>query len=253
MRPPITSVFLSHSSADKRVVGNIGAQLAANNIKVWIDEAEIRVGDSLIEKISEGIVSCEYLAVALSRISSASEWVRREVNIALSQEIAGKRVRVLPLKLNECEIPPFLLDKKYIDFSDSYSSAIGRLLKDLGVVNIDVKVQFMRNFVFHGLLRERRIKDADGIEWMFTRQFLQALRRIEVLGIGIYGVEATSDERPMDFDVYENGEGRTPHNLDWVYEFVRKHGDEEGAQFSASYDIPENLLEAFSGAYSNSG
>ena len=125
------------------------------------------------------------------------------------------------------------------------------LLKDLGVTNTDVEVQFMRNFVFHGLLRERLMNDADGIEWMYTRQFLQALQRIELLGIGIFGVEATYGEGIIDVDVYELVEGRTSHNLDWVYDFVRKYGEKEQAQFSASFDIPEELLEAFSGAYSS--
>src|SRR5882762_2886760 len=94
-QPP--GVFLSHSHADKSFTYKLGEDLRRAGVRVWIDRAEIRVGDSLIEKITEGIKTTDYLAVILSRVSVKSEWVKREVDVAMNQEIEGRRVRVLPL------------------------------------------------------------------------------------------------------------------------------------------------------------
>ncbi|PEU28639.1 hypothetical protein CN532_11480 [Bacillus wiedmannii] len=55
------SVFLSHSSKDKFFVRKLAERLIHSGVEVWIDEAEIKIGDSLIEKISQGIKGADYL------------------------------------------------------------------------------------------------------------------------------------------------------------------------------------------------
>lgn len=112
------TIFLSHNRKDKALARRLGDELSRAGAQVWIDEAEIKVGDSLIRKIGEGIESCDFLGVVLSPDSVASEWVRREVEIAMNMEIAGKRVVVLPLLCRKCEIPVFLSDKFYADFTE---------------------------------------------------------------------------------------------------------------------------------------
>ena len=47
------SIFLSHNHADKDFARRIGLRLQRRGADIWIDEAEIKPGDSLIEKISE--------------------------------------------------------------------------------------------------------------------------------------------------------------------------------------------------------
>jgi hypothetical protein len=48
---------------------------------VWVDEEEIKIGDSLITKIREGIDKVMFVGVVLSNHSFDSEWVKREVDI----------------------------------------------------------------------------------------------------------------------------------------------------------------------------
>ena len=48
-------VFLSHNSADKDIAEAIGGFLTKRGITVWIDSRRMTAGDSLIEKIGEGI------------------------------------------------------------------------------------------------------------------------------------------------------------------------------------------------------
>jgi hypothetical protein len=63
---PLKKVFLCHSSSDKLFVDRLASDLEKVNIGVWYDKWEIKVGDSLIEKIQEGLENNDYLAIILS-------------------------------------------------------------------------------------------------------------------------------------------------------------------------------------------
>jgi hypothetical protein len=127
----MSSIFLSHNHKDKAFVRKLAERLNAHGIRTWVDEAEIRVGDSLIMKIESAIKDFAYLGVILSPSSVKSQWVRKEVNIALTQEIEGTQVKVLPLLIESCEIPGFLSDKLYADFTKDFEQGFETLLSRL--------------------------------------------------------------------------------------------------------------------------
>lgn len=132
----MTSVFLSHNSQDKPFVRRLANDLDAHGVKCWIDEAEIKVGDSLIEKIRQGLDSMSYVAVVLSPNSVNSAWVQKEVDVAMNQEILGRQVKVLPLLYRKCDLPGFLLGKKYADFTkdERYEVALEDFVRSIGIV-----------------------------------------------------------------------------------------------------------------------
>jgi|CXWL01.1.fsa_nt_gi hypothetical protein len=113
MEPKRHRVFLSHCGSDKPIARQLAAKLQDRGIGVWLDEAELGLGDSLIEKIRGAIDAVDYVAVLLSEESLKSEWVKREVDVAMNQEIAHHRVKVLPIRLDSSELPGFLLGKLY--------------------------------------------------------------------------------------------------------------------------------------------
>jgi signal transduction histidine kinase len=131
----MSSVFLSHNFEDKTFARKLATDLRLAGARVWLDEAEIKLGDSLIDKISEGINETEYLAVVLSPHSVQSSWVRRELDIALNREIAGRKITVLPLLYQECDIPAFLRGKLYADFREgkNYTRALNLIKERLGL------------------------------------------------------------------------------------------------------------------------
>lgn len=113
-------IFLSHNSKDKRSANKLYNHLKLTGIKVWYDEAELYPGDSLIDKIGTAINEVEYLGVLLTPNSVKSEWVKKEVEIALNNEIYERRVIVLPILIKRCDFPPFLIGKIYSDLSTPY-------------------------------------------------------------------------------------------------------------------------------------
>lgn len=124
------SVFLAHSSRDKRFVRNLSDRLKQRNLHVWVDEAELNIGESLVGKIFTAIDTADYVAAILSRNSVSSNWVTSELHFAMTQEIGGRRVKVLPILIEPCEIPKFLADKLYADFTkpENYEQEFLKLL-----------------------------------------------------------------------------------------------------------------------------
>jgi hypothetical protein len=129
-------IFLSHTSDDKPFVRQLRKDLIDRGVpRVWIDEAEIEIGDSLIAKIEEGIKSTRYIGVVLSSKSITAPWVKKELDIAMTREIAGGEVIVLPLLYEKCTLPAFLEGKLYADFTKTsrYEDALAKLLRRLRI------------------------------------------------------------------------------------------------------------------------
>lgn len=128
------SIFLSHSHPDKPFARKLADDLRRAGHIVWIDEAEIKIGDSLIEKIRDGLDRVDYVAALLSEASIGSQWVSKELDIASNREIDENRVVVLPLLLEDIELPGFLKGKLYGDFrdEDSYDETLQKLLRAIG-------------------------------------------------------------------------------------------------------------------------
>ncbi len=57
----MSSIFISHSWSDKSSARKLAADLRKVGVYVWLDEAEIKLGDSLIQKIRAGIDTVDYV------------------------------------------------------------------------------------------------------------------------------------------------------------------------------------------------
>lgn len=124
-------VFISHSSQDKPFVRRLVADLIRADLKVWIDERELKVGDSIVANIEEGLKDTDYLVIVLSEHSVQSRWVRAELDAALMNELSGRGTVVLPVRIDDCEIPPLLEPRVFADFRDDYDAGLAQLLTAL--------------------------------------------------------------------------------------------------------------------------
>ena len=122
------SVFISYNHKDSAFVDKLSLELIKNNIKVWKDEWQISVGDSLINEIESGLLGASYLLIVLSKNSVKSDWVRKELNAALIREIDDKKIKILPVLIDDCEIPLFLREKLYVDFRKDFGDGLKQIL-----------------------------------------------------------------------------------------------------------------------------
>lgn len=128
----MSTVFMSHSSLDKLVARRLAVDLGTRGVKVWLDEWEIKPGDSIVERIGQAIVAADALILLLSPASVESHWVRVELDVALFRQLERRRIAVIPVLIEACEVPPLLSDRKYVDFRGNYEQGLCELLWALG-------------------------------------------------------------------------------------------------------------------------
>ena len=124
-------LFLSHSSRDKDLVISVALDLNEKGITTWLDAFDILPGESIVSKINQGLENCEFILLFLSKNSVSSNWVMKEWETILWDEINSNKIRIIPIKLQDCEIPKILQTKKYIDFSIDYNSGINQLINTI--------------------------------------------------------------------------------------------------------------------------
>jgi len=124
-------VFVSHSSADRHIAERLAFGLQAMGYGSWFAEWELRPGDSIVTKIEAALSVSDVLLVVLSSRSIASEWVQRELNAVLMAQLSGQNVRVIPVLIEDCEIPALLRDTIYVDLRDEFETGFRMLLDSL--------------------------------------------------------------------------------------------------------------------------
>jgi hypothetical protein len=120
-------LFLSHSSDNSDFALKLADDLNVLEVDIWIDKWEIEGGDSLFDKINEGIKQSKYIALLFSKSFITKKWSSSEVRAGFSKEMAAGEKTIIPLILEPVELPFLLQDKLYISFEDDYYVSLTRL------------------------------------------------------------------------------------------------------------------------------
>jgi hypothetical protein len=108
--------FIAHASEDKTgLVRPLAQAFNKMGFRVWYDEFELRVGDSLRQSIDRGLVNSRYGIVILSAAFFAKNWPQYELNGLTAREMKGRKI-ILPVwhKITKDDIlkfSPTLADK----------------------------------------------------------------------------------------------------------------------------------------------
>lgn len=124
-------IFVSHTAKDKEHARDIAWGLKRLGHPVWFDEWEIAVGDSIVEKVFDGLQASDTLIVLLSSSSVESRWVKEELSVAVMRRISESDIRVLPVLIETCEIPTPLKHIRYADYRDDHDEGMSQLLEAL--------------------------------------------------------------------------------------------------------------------------
>ena len=110
------SLFFSHATPDKAMVSAVFHLLTGEHaVGSWIDARELLPGDSLPEHITTAVRKSTAFVVFWSHSAARSEWVRRELDIALA--VPGPTV--LLVRLDDAEPPPAVKDLLWIEAAGS--------------------------------------------------------------------------------------------------------------------------------------
>ncbi len=127
-------IFISYSHENKEFVDKLAMQLVARSVNVWLDRWELSIGDSLIEKVQEAVDGSSALLVILSKASISSEWCKKELSSGFLRELEEKRVVVMPVLLEDCDIPIFARGKLYADFRSNFDDGLRTVVEGIAKV-----------------------------------------------------------------------------------------------------------------------
>ncbi|HLO16805.1 MAG TPA: tetratricopeptide repeat protein [Anaerolineales bacterium] len=96
----MTKLFVSYAHADSEIVIQVSEVLRGAGHDVWIDTRGIQGGTLWGSEIAQAITNCEVLLLFISSKSMASDFVRREVDIAFDE-----KKKILPVRIEKVEIP----------------------------------------------------------------------------------------------------------------------------------------------------
>ncbi|WP_375472878.1 DUF1883 domain-containing protein [uncultured Nostoc sp.] len=109
-------VFISHASEDKEgIVRPLASALKNEGLRVWDDEFELKIGDSLRRKIDRGLANSRIGLVVLSQSFISKGWTNYELDGIVTRTITGEQI-LLPIwhkisKQEVIEFSPSLADK----------------------------------------------------------------------------------------------------------------------------------------------
>lgn len=112
-------VFISHASEDKdEVVRPLAHALQGGGLKVWYDEFEMRIGDSLRRKIDSGLARSRFGIIVFSKTFLTKGWTNYELDGLVTRSVNGEQV-LLPIWHN-------ITKKEIIDYSPSLADKLAR-------------------------------------------------------------------------------------------------------------------------------
>lgn len=112
-------VFISYASEDKDSVARPLAHALLNGgLKVWYDDFELRLGDSLRRKIDTGVAKCRFGVVVLSRPFFRKGWTNYELDGLVTRTVSGEQI-LLPIWHD-------ITKQELVDYSPSLADKVAR-------------------------------------------------------------------------------------------------------------------------------
>jgi hypothetical protein len=90
-------VFICHASEDKGFIEPLAQALSDKGLKVWYDRFELKIGDSLRQKIDYGLANSKYGIVVLSKVFFDKGWPQSELDALESRQNREGRKVILPV------------------------------------------------------------------------------------------------------------------------------------------------------------
>ena len=136
-------IFLSYSSDDKDKVEILYNKLLDKGFKPWMDKKDLLGGENWDVRIKKAMRNSDFCLICLSKNSvSKRGFLQREIKVALDlwKEKLETDIYLIPVRLDDCEIPEALAAFQWID-----------LFKDEGWADV-------KKALHVGLKRSKKVK-----------------------------------------------------------------------------------------------
>ncbi|MEV7045222.1 glycosyltransferase [Amycolatopsis sp. NPDC051061] len=133
-------IFICHASEDKNtVVRPLIDAFNRANITYWYDEAEIKWGESITERVNHGLRESQFCLVIISAAFMGKPWPKREFFAVLNDEAASAGNTLLPIFVGTPEEQQqfrgelaMINDMSYLGWEDDPAAVVAALRVRLG-------------------------------------------------------------------------------------------------------------------------
>jgi hypothetical protein len=135
-------VFISHASEDKVFARPLAQKLQSLGLRVWFDESAMKPGDSLREKIDNGLAGSEFGVAILSKSYFNKQWTLAELNGLFTLKLDGKN-RIIPVwhEITKQEVAshsPMVAELLAVRAADGTDSVAVQILKVVRPAAVEV-------------------------------------------------------------------------------------------------------------------
>jgi hypothetical protein len=109
-------IVIPYNYADHEFAGRLTAALRHDRITAWIDDIDMSAGAILVNRIQYAARPVDCVVPVISTASVSAKWVQHELKTVMARTFFGRRVRVLPARVDDCALPGFLMSLPYCDF-----------------------------------------------------------------------------------------------------------------------------------------
>ena len=134
----IYDLFISHAAEDrKKVAKPLSTELKRRGYRVWLDDSNMKIGDSLHREVDSGLAGCRFGVVVLSRNFFKKRWPAQEIAGLFSREIElGEKV-ILPVwhrvtRAEVLEYSPTLADRFAPSTDEGIAAVADKIAQVLG-------------------------------------------------------------------------------------------------------------------------
>ena len=124
-------IFLSYTHKDKLIIQEVAKRLAVifGESKIFYDAWSIQPGDQIIDRMNDGLEESNYFFFFVSKNSLLSEMVKLEWQNALMKKSKDNTFHFIPIKIDDCLLPPILMQTLYINlFGQGLEVAIRQIV-----------------------------------------------------------------------------------------------------------------------------
>lgn len=150
-------IFLSYAHADKEIVDKIIVGLKQDMCRVWYDEG-LTPGESWNDDLAEHLKNAAVVVVVLTQSAIISQYVKAEINYAIS-----KKIKLIPVFLEQIDLPAglemMLSSTQYLNlYNEDINQQISGIISNLpGTVFATKKVPFCGDDKYSFYLKKRTI------------------------------------------------------------------------------------------------
>jgi hypothetical protein len=254
---PALKIFISHASEDKTtLVLPLVQALKTDDLDVWYDEYELTIGDSLAQKIDQGIAECDYGIVILSEAFFAKSWPRVELDALISREIGARSKVVLPIwhgvdAAYVQRFSPILAAKLAANSKAGTTALVSQIRRAVGLsfdpaANETKKVRSLME------LQDDLMRHLDSLRYTLTDRFPEEIRtgHLDVTRwqelrdvdewIGTYRYHFPKAVREALAELLQNYQKRLNEHLDFLRS-VLQSGAPRGANSPTAYEHQRRL------------